>query len=141
MTAHDATQNVRIVLAARPRGEPIAADFRVEHAPLPVPGEGQVLLRNRYLSLDPYMRGRMNAGRSYAKPVQIGEVMDGGTVSEVIDSRHPDFRTGDMVLAHGGWQTHAVADGRLLKRRLDARAAPLTTALGVSSAVDNRNKC
>ena len=102
MTAHDATQNVRIVLAARPRGEPIAADFRVEHAPLPVPGEGQVLLRNRYLSLDPYMRGRMNAGRSYAKPVEIGEVMDGGTVSEVIDSRHPGFRTGDMVLAHGG---------------------------------------
>ena len=131
MTAHDATQNVRIVLAARPRGEPTSADFRVEHVPLPVPGEGQVLLRNRYLSLDPYMRGRMNAGRSYAKPVEIGEVMDGGTVSEVIDSRHPGFRTGDMVLAHGGWQTHAVADGRLLKRRLDARAAPLTTALGV----------
>lgn len=131
MTAHDATQNARIVLAARPRGEPSADDFRLEHVPLPVPGEGQVLLRNRYLSLDPYMRGRMNAGRSYAKPVELGEVMEGGTVSEVIDSRHPDFRTGDMVLAHGGWQTHAVADGRTLQRRLDARTAPLTTALGV----------
>lgn len=131
MTAHDATQNARIVLAARPRGEPTADDFRLEHVPLPVPGEGQVLLRNRYLSLDPYMRGRMNAGRSYAKPVELGEVMEGGTVSEVIDSRHPDFRTGDMVLAHGGWQTHAVADGRTLQRRLDARTAPLTTALGV----------
>ncbi|UOV03879.1 NADP-dependent oxidoreductase [Pseudoxanthomonas sp. F37] len=131
MTAHDATQNARIVLAARPRGEPAADDFRLEHVPLPVPGEGQVLLRNRYLSLDPYMRGRMNAGRSYARPVELGQVMEGGTVSEVIASRHPDFRNGDMVLAHGGWQTHAVADGRTLQRRLDARTAPLTTALGV----------
>lgn len=131
MTAHDATQNARIVLAARPRGEPAADDFRLEHVPLPVPGEGQVLLRNRYLSLDPYMRGRMNAGRSYVRPVELGQVMEGGTVSEVIASRHPDFRNGDMVLAYGGWQTHAIADGRTLQRRLDARTAPLTTALGV----------
>ena len=131
MADHETDRNTRIVLAARPQGEPTADDFRLEHAPLPEPAEGQVLLRNRYLSLDPYMRGRMNAGRSYAKPVEIGEVMDGGTVSEVIASRHPDLHVGDMVLAHGGWQTHVVADGRLLKRRLDARAAPLTTALGV----------
>lgn len=131
MTTHDATQNARIVLAARPRGEPATDDFRLERVPLPVPGEGQVLLRNRYLSLDPYMRGRMNAGRSYAKPVELGQVMEGGTVSEVIASRHPDFRNGDMVLAHGGWQTHAIADGRTLQRRLDTRTAPLTTALGV----------
>jgi NADPH-dependent curcumin reductase CurA len=121
----------RVVLAARPQGEPTADDFRIEQAPLPTPGEGQVLLRNHYLSLDPYMRGRMNAGRSYAKPVEIGEVMDGGTVSEVIESRHPDLTPGDWVLAHGGWQTHAIADGRALKRKLDARIAPLTTALGV----------
>ncbi|HEY1034670.1 MAG TPA: NADP-dependent oxidoreductase [Pseudoxanthomonas sp.] len=131
MTDHDATQNTRIVLAARPRGEPTADDFRLEHAPLPAPADGQVLLRNRYLSLDPYMRGRMNAGRSYAKPVEIGEVMDGGTVSEVIVSRHPALQAGDLVLAHGGWQTHAIADGRALKRKLDASIAPLTTALGV----------
>lgn len=131
MTDHDATQNTRIVLAARPRGEPTADDFRLEHAPLPVPADGQVLLRNRYLSLDPYMRGRMNAGRSYAKPVEIGEVMDGGTVSEVIVSRHPDLQPGDLVLAHGGWQTHALAAGGTLKRKLDTRVAPLTTALGV----------
>ncbi|HJS34048.1 MAG TPA: NADP-dependent oxidoreductase [Pseudoxanthomonas sp.] len=131
MDHHGEDRNTRIVLAARPHGEPTADDLRLEYAPLPEPGEGQVLLRNRYLSLDPYMRGRMNAGRSYAKPVEIGEVMDGGTVSEVIDSRHPDLQVGDMVLAHGGWQTHAVADGRTLKRKLDAHVAPLTTALGV----------
>ncbi len=124
-------RTTRIVLATRPQGEPKPDDFRLEQADLPVPADGQVLLRNRYLSLDPYMRGRMNAGRSYAKPVEIGEVMEGGTVSEVIDSRHPDLQVGDVVLAHGGWQTHAVADGRTLKRKLDANVAPLTTALGV----------
>lgn len=131
MSLQDATRNTRIVLAGRPQGEPTAGDFRLEHVPVPVPGEGQVLLRNHYLSLDPYMRGRMNAGRSYARPVEIGDVMEGGTVSEVIVSRHPDLQVGDVVLAHGGWQTHAVADGNALKRKLDARVAPLTTALGV----------
>jgi len=131
MGRHDTDHNTRIVLAARPLGEPTAEDFRLEQAPLPTAADRQVLLRNLYLSLDPYMRGRMNAGRSYAKPVEIGEVMDGGTVSEVIESRHPDLQVGDVVLAHGGWQTHAIADGRTLKRRLDASVAPLTTALGV----------
>lgn len=131
MGSHDADHNTRIVLAARPHGEPTADDFRVEQVPIPAPADGQVLLRNRYLSLDPYMRGRMNAGRSYAKPVEIGEVMDGGTVSEVIASRHPGLQVGDLVLAHGGWQTHAIADGGTLKRKLDTSLAPLTTALGV----------
>ena len=131
METENAIHTTRVVLAARPQGEPTLEDFRLEHAAMPAPAEGEVLLRNRYLSLDPYMRGRMNAGRSYAKPIEIGEVMDGGTVSEVIVSRHPDLQPGDMVLAHGGWQTHAVADGRTLKRKLDARVAPLTTALGV----------
>lgn len=131
MGVHDTDRNTRIVLAARPQGEPEPDDFLIEQVDLPVPADGQVLLRNRYLSLDPYMRGRMNAGRSYAKPVEIGEVMDGGTVSEVVESRHPDLQVGDVVLAHGGWQTHAVADGRTLMRKLDANVAPLTTALGV----------
>lgn len=131
MVHPEGRRNTRIVLAARPRGEPTPDDFRLEQAALPVPAEGQALLRNRYLSLDPYMRGRMNAGRSYAKPVEIGEVMDGGTVSEVLDSRHPALQAGDIVLAHGGWQTHAVADGNTLKRKLDADIAPLTAALGV----------
>lgn len=125
------TMNTRIVLASRPQGEPTADNFRIEQRAIELPGEGQVLLRNRYLSLDPYMRGRLNAGRSYAAPVEIGEVMDGGTVSEVLQSRYPDLQPGDLVLAHAGWQTHALAEGKSLRRRLDPAQAPLTTALGV----------
>lgn len=123
--------NTRIVLASRPQGEPTPANFRIEQHAIELPGDGQVLLRNRYLSLDPYMRGRMNAGRSYVAPVEIGAVMEGGTVSEVLQSRHPDFKPGDLVLAHAGWQTHALAEGRTLKRKLDQAQLPLTTALGV----------
>ncbi|MDH5822578.1 NADP-dependent oxidoreductase [Luteimonas sp. RD2P54] len=126
-----ATQNTRVLLAARPNGEPTEADFRIERAPLPVPGKGQVLLRNRWLSLDPYMRGRMNAGRSYVAPIEVGAVMEGGTVSEVVESLHPDLAPGELVLAEGGWQTHAVADGDSLRRKLDPGDLPLTTALGV----------
>lgn len=124
-------RNTRIVLASRPDGAPTPADFRVEHAPLPTPRNGQVLLRNRWLSLDPYMRGRMNAGRSYAAPVELGEVMDGGTVSEVVQSLHPAWSPGDLVLAHAGWQTHAVVDGESLRRKLDPAGLPVQTALGV----------
>ncbi|MGO3127206.1 MAG: NADP-dependent oxidoreductase [Luteimonas sp.] len=121
----------RIVLAARPTGAPTAADFRVETFQMPAPRNGQVLLRNRWLSLDPYMRGRMNAGRSYAAPVEIGEVMDGGTISEVVQSLHPAWSPGDLVLAHAGWQTHAVVDGESLRRKLDPAGLPVQTALGV----------
>lgn len=130
-TNQSPAENTRIVLASRPRGEPAAENFRLERAPLPEPGEGQVLLRNRWLSLDPYMRGRMNEGRSYVAPLEIGETMEGGTVSEVVESRHPALAPGDLVLAHGGWQSFAVADGGDLKRKLDPRQAPVTTALGV----------
>lgn len=124
-------RNTRIVLASRPEGTPTPADLRIEHAPLPTPRNGQVLLRNRWLSLDPYMRGRMNAGRSYAAPVELGEVMDGGTVSEVVQSLHPAWSPGDLVLAHAGWQTHAVVDGESLRRKLDPAGLPVQTALGV----------
>ncbi|KLI99962.1 NADP-dependent oxidoreductase [Luteimonas sp. FCS-9] len=121
----------RIVLASRPTGAPTVDNFRVERAPLPAPRNGQVLLRNRWLSLDPYMRGRMNAGRSYAAPVEIGEVMDGGTVSEVVESLHPAWSPGDLVLAHAGWQTHAVVDGEGLRRKLDPGGPAPSLALGV----------
>ena len=84
--------NRRIVLASRPHGEPTPAHFRLEEAPAPTPKAGEVLLRNRYLSLDPYMRGRMSAAKSYAKPVEIGETMVGGTVSEVVASTTLIFR-------------------------------------------------
>jgi hypothetical protein len=124
------TNSLRILLAARPNGRPAPADFRVAHAAVPAPSDGQVLLKILYLSLDPYMRGRMSAAKSYAASVEIGAVMEGGTVARVIESRHPGFAPGDVVLSHSGWQSHAVADGASL-RKLDPAAAPVTTALGV----------
>jgi NADPH-dependent curcumin reductase CurA len=120
----------RVVLASRPHGEPQESDFRLETAPIPELGPGQVLLRTLWLSLDPYMRGRMSDAKSYAKPVGIGEVITGGTVSEVLSSNHPGFAPGDTVLGMSGWQEHAVSEGAGL-RKLDSKAAPVSTALGV----------
>jgi hypothetical protein len=120
----------RVVLVSRPVGEPKASDFRIEDYPLPTPGEGQVLLRTIWLSLDPYMRGRMSDVPSYAAPVPIGGVMEGGTVCEVIASHHPGFAKGDIVLARAGWQTHAVSDGKGLTK-IDPKLAPISTAVGV----------
>ena len=98
----------RIVLASRPVGEPTAANFRLEDYPVPTPGAGEVLLRTIWLSLDPYMRGRMDDGPSYSAPVPIGGVMEGGTVCEVVASNNPGFAKGDYVLAHTGWQQYAL---------------------------------
>src|SRR3954463_16259421 len=120
----------RVVLVSRPVGEPKASDFRIEDVATPTPGEGQVLLRTIWLSLDPYMRGRMSDGPSYAAPVPIGGVMEGGTVCEVIASNNPDFARGDIVLAHSGWQTHALSDGKAL-RKVDPKLGPVSTAVGV----------
>jgi NADPH-dependent curcumin reductase CurA len=125
-----ATTTTRIVLASRPSGRPSPANFRVEQAPLAAPGEGEVLLKVLYLSLDPYMRGRMSAAKSYSAPVEIGQLMEGGTVAEVIESRHAGFKPGDIVLSFSGWQSHALAKGDQL-RKLDPAVAPVTTALGV----------
>lgn len=122
--------NTRIVLAARPHGRPKPDDFRIETVDLDQPGEGELLLQILYLSLDPYMRGRMNATKSYAKPVDVDGVMEGGTVARVMMSRHPEFAEGDIVLSHSGWQSFALSDGVGL-RKLDPAAAPITTALGV----------
>jgi hypothetical protein len=123
-------QGKRIVLASRPVGEPKPSDFRVEEYPVPAPGEGRVLLRTIWLSLDPYMRGRMSDAASYAAPVQIGEVMEGGTVSEVIASNNAAFKKGEIVLSRAGWQTHALSDGRGLGK-IDPQLAPISTAVGV----------
>src|ERR1700716_1777620 len=120
----------RVVLASRPVGEPKASDFRIEEYAAPTPGEGQVLLRTIWLSLDPYMRGRMSDGPSYAQPVPIGRGMEGGTVREVIGSDNPGFAKGDIVLSRAGWQTHAVSDGKGLTK-VDPRIAPISTAVGV----------
>ncbi len=123
-------QGKRIVLASRPVGEPKPSDFRTESYEVPTPGQGEVLLRTIWLSLDPYMRGRMSDAASYAQPVPIGGVMEGGTVCEVIASNDPAFAKGDIVLARAGWQTHAVAGGKTL-RKIDRAIAPASTAVGV----------
>jgi NADPH-dependent curcumin reductase CurA len=120
----------RIVLASRPVGEPKASDFRLEEFPVPQPGPGQMLLRTQWLSLDPYMRGRMSDAPSYAKPVGIDEVIEAGTVSEVVASNNDKYQKGDIVLSRVGWQTHALSDGSGL-RKLDPALAPVSTALGV----------
>src|ERR1700681_1289192 len=119
----------RVVLVSRPVGEPKASDFRVEDHALPVPGPGQVLLRTIWLSLDPYMRGRMSDGPSYATPVPIGGVMEGGTGSEVVVSDNPAVAQGDIVLSRAGWQTHALSDGKGLAK-VDPKLAPVSTAVG-----------
>ncbi|HVT52672.1 MAG TPA: NADP-dependent oxidoreductase [Dongiaceae bacterium] len=121
----------RIVLAARPQGLPKPSDFRLEEAELPPLGDGEVLLEIQYLSLDPYMRGRMDDVPAYEQPANaIGSVMEGGTVATVLQSRHPDYHAGETVLSYSGWQTRAVEKTDEL-RKLDRKAAPVTTALGV----------
>ena len=120
----------RVTLAARPQGAPQMSDFAIIDGAVPVPGSGELLLRTIYLSLDPYMRGRMNAVKSYAPAVEIGETMVGGTVSEVLSSNVDGFTTGDLVFGYTGWQTHAIDDGKGL-RKLDPAAAPISTALGI----------
>src|SRR5438445_1465815 len=124
------SQGKRIVLASRPVGEPKPSDFRLEDCPVPTPGAGEVLLRTIWLSLDPYMRGRMSDGPSYAQPVPINGVMEGGTVSEVVASNNPSFAKGDIVLSRAGWQTHAISDGKGLAK-IDPKIAPISTAVGV----------
>lgn len=123
-------QNQQILLASRPAGLPTPENFRIVQTPVPEPADGQLLLEILYLSLDPYMRGRMDDAKSYAKPVDIGAVMEGGTVARVLASKHPDYSTGDIVLSHSGWQRYALSDGENL-RKLDPALAPISTALGV----------
>jgi NADPH-dependent curcumin reductase len=120
----------RIVLASRPVGEPTLDNFRSEELPIPQPGPGEMLLRTLWLSLDPYMRGRMSDAASYAKPVGIGDVMEGGTISEVVASNVSRFAKGDIVVSRTGWQTHALSDGAGLQK-VDPTLAPIQTALGV----------
>ena len=122
--------NTRILLNAHPAGFPVDTDFKLVETPIPDPAAGEVLIRTIYLSLDPYMRGRMNPGASYAKNVEIGDVMTAQTVGQVVASRHDQFAEGDIVLSGNGWQEYAVADARGV-RKLDPAAAPISTALGV----------
>ena len=119
----------QIVLASRPTGAPTLENFRIESVELVPLTDGQVLVANRFLSLDPYMRGRMDDAKSYAKSVAFGEVMVGGTVGEVLESKHPKFKVGDALVGALGWAEHAVADGGGLQK-VDATVAPLSAYLG-----------
>jgi NADPH-dependent curcumin reductase len=130
MTPHPKASSTRVVLASRPNGAPTPENFRTEVVDLPEPADGEVLVRTVYLSLDPYMRGRMSTAASYAPHLELGDVMVGQTVGEVLESRHRDLRAGDYVLAGTGWQSHAVVPGAAA-RRVDPDTAPLSTALGV----------
>ena len=122
--------NRRIALADRPRGEPKPSDFATVDDPVPSPGDGEMLLRTVYLSLDPYMRGRMNDVKSYVPPIRIGETMEGGTVSVVEASRNPKFSVGDIVFGYTGWQEYSISNGKGM-RTVDPAIAPVSTALGI----------
>ena len=123
-------KNHQIILVSRPHGEPKPENFKLAEAPIPAIGPGQVLLKTKLLSLDPYMRGRISDAKSYAPPFAIGEPLGGQTVSEVIASNNPEFAVGDVALAFGGWQDYSVSSGGDLQK-LDPGAAPVSTALGV----------
>jgi len=123
-------ENLQVVLASRPTGWVNESNFRIVETPIPAAGDGQVLVKSLYLSLDPYMRGRMNDTRSYAAKVEIGQVMTGEAVGEVVQSKNPQFKAGDVVLSRGGWQRYALSDGSDL-RKVDPKAVPISTYLGV----------
>ena len=124
--------NRQIHLVSRPSGEATADNFRLLEKPVGSPGEGQVLVRHHFLSLDPYMRGRMNDAKSYAQPQPLDQVMQGGTVGEVIESRHPNYKPGDHVVGYGGWQEYSIVDAGQpgMLRKVDTKHVPLSAYLG-----------
>ncbi len=122
--------NRRIVLAARPVGEPTAADFRLEETAIPQAGDGQFVVQGEFLSVDPYMRGRMDDRASYADPIGLGDVMVGEMVGKIVESRHEQYQAGQYVSGHFGWQEYAVSDGEGV-RRIDPTVAPVSAALHV----------
>jgi NADPH-dependent curcumin reductase CurA len=127
-----ATMNRQIQLVSRPQGEAKAENFRLLEQPLAPLQDGQVLVRHHYLSVDPYMRGRMNDAKSYAAPQPLGAVMGGGTVGEVVESKHPGYQPGDKVVGMGGWQEYSVVDGGApgMLRKVDTSQIPISAYLG-----------
>src|SRR6266850_112806 len=123
-------RNTQVLLASRPTGWVEESNFKIVETDAPSPGPGEVLVKNLWLSLDPYMRGRMNAVKSYAKYLEIGEVMTGGTVGQVVESGNPKFKAGDYVVGSLGWQLYAISNGEGLAV-VDPRLVPLTAYLGV----------
>jgi NADPH-dependent curcumin reductase CurA len=126
------TTNRQIHLVSRPQGEATADNFKLVEAPVPALADGQVLVRHHYLSLDPYMRGRMNDAKSYAQPQVLNTTMGGGTVGVVVESRHPSYSAGDSVVGMGGWQEYSVVDGGAagMLRKVDTQHVPLSAYLG-----------
>ena len=122
-------RNKGIVLASRPQGEANASNFRLIENEIGEPGEGQVLVKHHYLSLDPYMRGRMDESKSYAASQNLNEVMIGGTVGEIVASKNPNFKVGDHVVGSGGWQLYQLSDGRGLQK-IDTRRVPIQAYVG-----------
>ncbi|GCE16073.1 NADP-dependent oxidoreductase [Tengunoibacter tsumagoiensis] len=123
-------KNRQVQLASRPEGWVKESDFRIVETDVPAIGQGEVLVKNLYLSLDPYMRGRMSAAKSYAAGMELGDVMVGGTVGTILESNHPEFKAGDTVVGYLGWQLYAVSKGEGL-RTVSTNAAPVSTYLGV----------
>jgi NADPH-dependent curcumin reductase len=121
--------NLQVLLDHRPTDKVSPANFRVVETPVATPGPGEVLVRHTFLSLDPYMRGRLSDAKSYAKPQEVGAVMGGGTVGIVEASNNPRFQTGDAVVGMGGWQRYSLSDGAML-RVVDAKAVPIQAYLG-----------
>jgi NADPH-dependent curcumin reductase len=124
--------NKQIHLVSRPSGEAMADNFKLVEAPVAALGDGQVLVRNHFLSLDPYMRGRMNDAKSYAQPQALNKVMQGGTAGEVVESKHPGYAVGDKVVGPGGWQQYSLVDGAMpgVLRKVDTAHIPLSAYLG-----------
>ena len=125
-----ATQNTQVLLISRPEGWASESNFKVVQSPIAAPKDGELLVKNHYLSLDPYMRGRMNAVKSYTKYQELNEVMTGGTVAEVIESKHPKFNVGDFVVTMSGWQQYAISNGEGLMK-VDPKLAPLSYFVGI----------
>ena len=125
-----AALNKQVLLASRPQGAVTEDNFRIVELPVGKPGPGEVLVKNEWLSLDPYMRGRMSDAKSYAKSTEIGEVMVGQTVGEVVESRDPNFKSGDKALTPLGWQLYGIASAKELTR-IDVRRAPVSYYLGI----------
>jgi NADPH-dependent curcumin reductase CurA len=124
------TSNMQVLLASRPQGWVRESDFRIVETPIPQPKDGDILVKHLYLSLDPYMRGRMSDAKSYSASVAIGDVMVGEIVGEVIQSRHPDYRVGDLIAGRLGWQLYATSNGQGL-RKIARGSLPLSAYLGV----------
>jgi len=124
------TKNVQVIFKSRPEGAAGEENFEIVETPVPKIGDGQMLRRTIWLSVDPYMRGRMSTAKSYVPPARLGEPMVGSTVSQVVESNDPHFAPGDYVLGYDGWQSYAIGDGKGL-RKLDPRQAPISWSLGV----------